>query len=96
MFLLVFLTSPPLVNTCGRRWAEESEQWTGNRRFFFRLLSSRASHPYSMPRSPSLARKAPLMQAKRGRTSATQQLKFHTDGVKSVRNPVRSADWSTE
>jgi len=30
----------------------------------------------------------------RGGTSATQ--KFHTDDVKSVRNPVRSADWSTE
>ena len=55
-----------------RRWAEESEQWTGNRRFIFRPLSSRASHPCSMPRSPSLAHKAPVMQAKRGRTSATQ------------------------
>ena len=32
----------------------------------------------------------------RGRTSATQRQKFHTDDVKSVRNPVRSADWSTE
>ena len=32
----------------------------------------------------------------RGGTSATQQQKFHTDDVKSVRNPVRSADWSTE
>ena len=31
-----------------------------------------------------------------GGTSATQQQKFHTDDVKSVRNPVRSADWSTE
>ena len=30
----------------------------------------------------------------RGRTSATQRQKFHTDDVKSVRNPVRSADWS--
>ena len=27
--------------------------------------------------------------------SATQRQKFHTDDVKSVRNPVRSADWST-
>ena len=32
----------------------------------------------------------------RGGTSATQRQKFHTDDVKSVRNPVRSAGWSTE
>ena len=32
----------------------------------------------------------------RGGTSATQRQKFHTDDVKSVRNPVRSANWSTE
>ena len=32
----------------------------------------------------------------RGGTSATQRQKFHTDDVKSVPNPVRSADWSTE
>ena len=31
-----------------------------------------------------------------GGTSATQRQKFHTDDIKSVRNPVRSADWSTE
>ena len=31
----------------------------------------------------------------RGGTSATQRQKFHTDDVKSVQNPVRSADWST-
>ena len=31
-----------------------------------------------------------------GGTSATQRQKFHTDDVKSVQNPVRSADWSTE
>ena len=30
----------------------------------------------------------------RGGTSATQRQKFHTDDVKSVRNPVRSANWS--
>ena len=29
----------------------------------------------------------------RGGTSATQRQKFHTDDVKSVRNPVRSTDW---
>ena len=32
----------------------------------------------------------------RGGTSATPRQKFHTDDLKSVRNPVRSADWSTE
>ena len=32
----------------------------------------------------------------RGGTSATRQQKFHTDDVKSVRNPVRGADWSME
>ena len=32
----------------------------------------------------------------RGGTSATQRQKFHSDAAKSVRNPVRSADWSTE
>ena len=32
----------------------------------------------------------------RGGTSATQRQKFHTDDVKSVWNPVRSADWSME
>ena len=32
----------------------------------------------------------------RGGMSATQRQKFHTDDVKSVKNPVRSADWLTE
>ena len=32
----------------------------------------------------------------RGGTSATQRQKFPTDDLKSVRNPVRSADWSTQ
>ena len=47
-------------------------------------------------------RKHPFLLALRrwgvssGGTSATQQQKFHTDDIKSVRNPVRSADWSTE
>ena len=30
----------------------------------------------------------------RGGTSATQRQKFHTDVVKSFRNPVISADWT--
>ena len=29
------LIGPPSANTCGRRWAEEPEQWIGNRRFIF-------------------------------------------------------------
>ena len=37
-----------------------------------------------------------LRDVSRGGTSATQRQKFHTDDAKSVRNPVRSADWSTE
>ena len=41
-------------------------------------------------------RSSPLRDVSRGGTSATQRQKFHTDDVKSVRNPVRSADWSTE
>ena len=32
----------------------------------------------------------------RGGTSATQRQQFHTDDVKSVRNPVINADWTTE
>ena len=32
----------------------------------------------------------------RGGTSAIQRQKFHTDDAKSVRNLVRSADWTTE
>ena len=32
----------------------------------------------------------------RGGSSATQRQKFHTDDVKSLQNPGRSADWSTE
>ena len=41
-------------------------------------------------------RSSPLTDVSRGITSATQRQKFHTDDVKSVRNSVRSADWSTE
>ena len=44
-------------------------------------------------RFPSLLAAGDVSQ---GGTSATQRQKFHTDDVKSVRNPVRSADWSTE
>ena len=41
-------------------------------------------------------RSSQLSDVSRGGMSATQRQKFHTDDVKSVRNPVRSADWSTE
>jgi len=41
-------------------------------------------------------RLSPLRDVSRGGTSATQRQKFHTDDVNSVRNPVRSANWSTE
>ena len=34
--------------------------------------------------------------ALRREKSTTQRQKFHTDAVKSVRNPVRSDDWSKE
>ena len=53
------------------------------------LCSPRKHPPKAFPRSPA-------GDVSRRGTSATQQQKFHTDDVKSVRNPVRSADWSTE
>ena len=49
---------------------EESEQWTGNRRFIFLLPSSHASHSFrtsgKIPRSPRLAHKSPVLQARDG------------------------------
>ena len=45
---------------------------------------------------PSLRMAEVSPDVSRGGTSATQRQKFHTDDVKSVWNPVRSADWSTE
>ena len=41
-------------------------------------------------------RSSPPRDVSRGGTSAIQRQKFHTDDAKSVRNPVRSANWSTE
>ena len=41
-------------------------------------------------------RSSPLRDVSRGGTFATQRQKFHIDDAKSVRNPVRSANWSTE
>ena len=65
---------------------------------------SKMEHPRLEDKAPkSLAcehtRFASLFAAgdiSRGGTSATQQQKFHTDDIKSVQNPVRSADWSAE
>ena len=61
------MTSPRVVNICGRKWAEQQEQWTANRRFIFLFPSSRASRscraPREISRSPRLAHKAPVMQA---------------------------------
>ena len=37
-----------------------------------------------------------LRDVLQGGTSASQQQKFHTDDAKSVQNPVRRANWSTE
>ena len=42
------------------------------------------------------SRSSLLRDVSRRGTSATQRQKFHTDDAKSVRNPVRSANWSTE
>ena len=38
----------------------------------------------------------PAEDVSRGIASSTQRQKFHTDDVKFVRNPIRSADWSTK
>ena len=52
----------------GRALEEQQEQWTADRRFIFLLPSSRASPscraPREISRSPRLAHKAPVMQAK--------------------------------
>ena len=37
-----------------------------------------------------------LRDVSQGGTSVTQRQKFHTDDAKSVRNPIRRANWSTE
>ena len=40
-------------------------------------------------------RSSPMRDVSQGGTSATQRQKFHTDDVKSVRNAVISADWTS-
>ena len=39
---------------------------------------------------------SPLGHISRGRMSAAQRQKFHTDDIKSVWNPVISTDWMLE
>ena len=51
----------------------------------------------AMPSKTAVSpRSSPLVDVSRGVTSATQPQKFHNDDVKSVRNPVINADWTTE
>ena len=51
----------------------------------------------AMPAKTAVSpRSSPLVDVSRGVTSATQPQKFHDDDVKSVRNPVINADWTTE
>ena len=50
----------------------------------------------SLPTATFSPRSSPLRDVTRGETSATERQKFHTDDAKSVRNPVISANWSTE
>ena len=51
----------------------------------------------AMPAKTAVSpRSSPLVDVSRGVTSATQPQKFHNDDVKSVRNPVINADWTTE
>ena len=65
---LVLVHRPTFIRpVCGRKWAEQQEQWTANRRFIFLFPSSRASRscraPREISRSPRLAHKVPVMQA---------------------------------
>ena len=52
--------------------------------------------PISLRTADVSPRLSPLRNVSRGGKSATQRQKFNTDDAKSVRNPVRSANWSTE
>ena len=53
-------------------------------------------HKHGLRTADVSPRSSPLRTVSRGGTSVTQRQKFHTDDAKSVRNPVRSANWSTE
>ena len=51
---------------------------------------------YSLRAADVSPRSSPLRDVSRGGASATQRQKFRPDDVKSVRNPVISADWTSE
>ena len=53
-------------------------------------------HKLSLRTTDVSPRSSPLRTVSRGGTSMTQRQKFHTDDAQYVRNPVRSANWSTE
>ena len=61
--------------------------------FRMKSLLLRLTLPYENIRLSSLLA---TKDFSRGITSATQRQKFYTNDVKSVRNPVRGTDWSTE
>ena len=52
-------------------------------------------HIFHQPAKTSVSPRSSLLGTFR-KEEVTQRQKFHTDDVKSVRNPVRSADWLTE
>ena len=69
----------------------------GRLRFFGQQEKIGAKPVFNSLRTADVSpRSSPLRNVLRGGMSATQQQKFHTDDVKSVWNPVRSANWSTE
>ena len=61
--------------------------------FFFQKLNRRYGPSLRKQPSSLVLAAGDVLQ---GRTSATQRQKFHTVDVKSVQNPVTSADWTTE
>ena len=70
------------------------QQWSAYVLFNFTLPVTFC--PPSLQTADVSPRSSPLRDVSRGGTSATQRQKFHTDDAKSVQNPVRSANWSTE
>ena len=53
-------------------------------------------HQLSQRTADVSPRSSPMRDVSRGGTSATQLQKLQTDDVKSVQNPVISADWTSE
>ena len=64
------------------------------RRLVLRDLQSPAIN--QLAKTDVSPRSSPLRDVSQEGTSATHRQKFHTDDVKSVRNTVISADWTTE